>query len=151
MLKSRLRALLLAGVILSAAVPALAQNRGDLYKWWQSPEVIAQLKLSPEEIDALENLNLELRRKIIGLRNQVQQARVSVDSYFDQDPLDEESINQQFAQMAQAQSEVALEKSRFLLEARKLLGRDRFVELRNLFAASRTTRAAKPNDTQPAN
>ncbi|WP_449246826.1 periplasmic heavy metal sensor [Desulfarculus baarsii] len=136
---------------LAVAAPAAAQGGVDmykLYKWWQSPEIIAQLSLSPEEIDSLENLNLELRRKIISQRNQIQQARVTLDSYFDQDPLDEEAIRQQFSQLAQAQSEVTMDKSRFLLEARKILGRDRFIELRNIYGGAPPDQSVKPEPTQ---
>jgi len=145
----------LAGALLmlaAVAAPAAAQGGVDmykLYKWWQSPEIIAQLSLSPEEIDSLENLNLELRRKIISQRNQIQQARVTLDSYFDQDPLDEEAIRQQFSQLAQAQSEVTMDKSRFLLEARKILGRDRFIELRNIYGGAQPGQPVKPEPTQP--
>ncbi len=117
----------------SAACPAAAQEAPALGKWWRAPRVAQELGLTPSETRRLDRLYLEMSQERIRLRSQIQQARLVVDNLFDQQPLDQAAIDQQFQRIAEAQSELAMTQSRFLLEVRKILGRERFQDLRQIF------------------
>ena len=49
------------------------------------------------------------------------------------EPLDEKAVNRQFARLEKARSQLASERSRFLVEVRKILGHNRFQRLKQIY------------------
>ena len=135
---------LMAMLLLIALAPmAGAADPPALGKWWRAPRVAQQLALTPDETRRLDQLNLKMSQERIQKRGELQQARLMVDNLFDQEPLDQAAIQAQFQRLAKAQSEMAMVQSRFLLEVRKLLGRDRWQQLRQLFQSFRQRRQGR--------
>ena len=151
MTKSRIASVLLALALLAPAVTAQAAEPPALGKWWRAPRVAQQLGLTPQEIRRLDQLNLQMSQERIQKRSEMQQARLMVDNLFDQEPLDQAALQAQFKRMSQAQAELSMVQSRFLLEVRKLLGRGRWQQLRQLFQSFRDRRQFRPRQGQPRN
>ena len=129
-------ALAIAAALLLWAAPAAqaqAGPAGPAGKWWRLPRVAEELQLNESEKIRLDDLQLEFRRKRIQLKSRREQTRLLIDSYFDRPVLDEAAIKSQFAKLSQAQAEISLAQSNFLLGIRKLLGLERFARLRRLF------------------
>ncbi len=127
-------------MLLAAPLAAPAQGPPPPGKWWLLPGVVRELGLTPGEQDRLDELHLQMRSKRIQLRSQKDQARLRIDSYLERQALDQDALEKQFQRLAQAQAEISLAQSRFLLEVRKLLGSERFRRLRALFDRYRRQR-----------
>lgn len=120
-----------------AALPAMAGQINTRAKWWRAPQIAQQLHLNNREIQQLDQLHLQMQQRIISHRNEIDQAKLMVDNLMNRRPLNEKAVQQQYARLGNAQTAIAQEKSRFLVQVRKILGRDRFQQLRNIFNSSR--------------
>lgn len=144
MTKSRLATVLVTLALLALAATAQAADPPALGKWWRAPRVAQQLGITPQESRRLDQLNLQMSQERIQKRSELQQARLMVDNLFDQEPMDQAAIQAQFKRMSQVQAEVGMVQSRFLLEVRKLLGRERWQQLRQLFQSFRDRPQRRP-------
>ncbi len=140
MTRSSLASVMAVLLLIALAPMAWAADPPALGKWWRAPRVAQELAITPEESKRLDKLNLQMSQERIQKRSELQQARLLVDNLFDQEPLDQSAIDAQFQRLAKAQSEMAMVQSRFLLEVRKLLGRERWQQLRQLFQSLRQRR-----------
>jgi hypothetical protein len=123
---------------------AQAADPPALGKWWRAPRVAQELAITPAESRRLDQLNLDMRKERIQKRSEIQQARLILDDLLDQEPLNQSAIDSQLQRLTKAQSDMAMVQSRFLLEVRKLLGRDRWQQLRQLFQNFRQRRPRQP-------
>jgi Spy/CpxP family protein refolding chaperone len=122
--------LLLLAPALTAATFAQSEPSG---KWWHDPAIRAELKLTDGEIKQLDRLFKKSRRRLIELKNKVEKAQFEYQSLMEAEPLDEKAVNRQFAQLEKARSQLASERSRFLVEVRKILGHNRFQQLKQIY------------------
>ncbi len=141
---SRFASVVAVLALLSFASMAGANEPPAFGRWWRAPKVAQQLGITAEESRRLDEMNLQMSQERIQKRSELQQARLVVDSLFDREPLDQNAIQAQFQRLAKAQSDMAMVQSRFLLEVRKLLGRDRWQQLRQVFQQFRGRSQGKP-------
>ena len=114
------------------APPAGAQSEPS-GKWWHDPGIKAELKLQNSEIKRLDRLFNQSRRRLIDLKNKVEKAQFEYQRLMEAEPLDERAVNRQFGQLEKARSQLASERSRFLVEVRKILGHERFQRLKRIY------------------
>ena len=112
--------------------PAEAQSEPS-GKWWYDPGIKAELELQDKEIKRLDRLFNESRRRLIDLKNKVEKAQFEYQRLMEAEPLDEKAVNRQFAQLEKARGQLASERSRFLVEVRKILGHNRFQRLKQIY------------------
>ena len=122
--------LLLLTPVFAAPVDAQSEPSG---KWWYDPGIKAELKLQDGEIKRLDRLFNQSRRRLIDLKNKVEKAQFDYQRLMEAEPLDEKAVNRQFAQLEKARSQLASERSRFLVEVRKILGHQRFQRLKQIY------------------
>lgn len=144
MTRNLLTSALITLALLAASSVAYANQPAVLGKWWRAPKVAQALQITSEESRRLDEMSLKMGQERIQKRSELQQARLLLDSLFDQEPLDQAAVQKQFERLAKAQSELAMVQSRFLLEVRKLLGRDRWQQLRQEFRKFRQHRQERP-------
>ncbi len=102
-------------------------------KWWHDSGIKAELKLQDSEIKQLDRLFNKSRRRLIDLKNKVEKAQFEYQRLMEAEPLDENAVNRQFTQLEKARSQLASERSRFLVEVRKILGHQRFQRLKQIY------------------
>lgn len=102
-------------------------------KWWRIPEVAEMLKLTPNEQEKLDSLYLENRKKMIDLTGNLQKEKLELDRLLESKNFDESACMTQFQKVQTARANVANEYFKFLIEVRKLLGPDRFQQLKMKF------------------
>jgi Spy/CpxP family protein refolding chaperone len=102
-------------------------------KWWRLPRVGKHLELSQEEENRLDELFLNSRRRLIDLKSAVEREQFELDNLLEKEALDEKAVMAQFSKLEKARSDLANERFRYLLEARKTLGFDRYQQLKVLF------------------
>lgn len=131
--------LALAGMALGAAAPASAGSRVDsMQKWWNSPRMVEELKLTPPEKERLDQLFLDFRRIRIENRGKVQKEYLEIEAAFEKEPLDEARAKKAFRQVEEAKLASRKAQHAFMLEVRRLLGHGRYVKLKGLYKEYKT-------------
>lgn len=128
-------------LIILFAVPAMARrDRGNGLphgKWWNNKDVAARLKLSDKEIQKLENTYVDHRKRVIKLRAELEEEQFELNNLIDSRTLDEEAILKQARKLESARSTLSSEQFQFFLDVRKLLGFDRYQELKTMYQSLR--------------
>jgi Spy/CpxP family protein refolding chaperone len=131
MLKSLIASCLL--LFVTAFAPAASAQSEPSGKWWHDPGIKAELDLKDGEIKKLDRLFKNSRRRLIDLKTKVEKAQFEYQNLMEAEPLDEAAVNRQFAKLEKARSKLAAERSRFLVEVRKILGHSRFQRLKQIY------------------
>ena len=131
MLRQMIASCLLLIVILCA--PAAFAQSEPSGKWWHDPGIKAELDLKDGEVKQLDRLFKKSRRRLIDLKNKVEKAQFEYQNLMEAEPLDEKAVNRQFGKLEKARSQLASERSRFLVEVRKILGHNRFQRLKQIY------------------
>ena len=124
------------GLILLAivALPVVASAQdGPEGKWWRSPRVSKQLKLTDEEKAQLDNKFLDSRRRLIKLKGNVEREQLELQSLIEDNNLDEGKAKNQFKRLEKARRRLSGERFDFLMQSRKVLGNERFQEIKNMY------------------
>ncbi len=116
-----------------AFIPAVAAQSEPSGKWWYDPGIKAELDLKNKEIKQLDRLFKDSRRRLIDLKSKVEKAQFEYQNLMEAEPLDEKAVNRQFAKLEKARSQLASERSHFLVEVRKILGHSRFQRLKQIY------------------
>jgi len=126
------------------AIPAFASGKDmPRGKWWRNANTAATMKLSQEEIKMLDQKYVDSHRKLIQLKGDLELERFELEVLMDKDPLDEAGVIEQFKQMNSARDSLATERFRFLLDVRKLLGAERFQQLKTEFQKRKRHKQAR--------
>ena len=131
MLKSALTALVPL-IIAVLTVPATAQQGMPGGKWWKMPAVVRQLDLSAQEVEQLDDAYRESRRVLIRLKADIQTEQLELEHLVESRDLDETRALAQYQKLDRARSALGVERFRFLLTVRKIVGQDRFSSLLRL-------------------
>ncbi|MGD8564229.1 MAG: periplasmic heavy metal sensor [Desulfarculaceae bacterium] len=139
------------GVVLALlliCVPHLAGAKGGSLpppgKWWHVPQMSQELGLTPQDKIKLDDLFVQMQQQRIHHKSTIRQAQVFIDTQFERDNLDEAALEAHFKKLAEARAQIALIQSRFLLDVRKVLGRERFQKLRHLFRQFKARQWGRP-------
>jgi hypothetical protein len=126
------------------AASPLAEAKERL-KWWERPEVQKDLGLSTEELKEINRLNLQMRREMLRHRSIIKENRLVVNNLLEQETLDEAELDRLGQIQSQAQAAISRIWFDYLLEIRKLLGAERFKDLREIFKEYRNKRKKEKN------
>ena len=99
-------------------------------KWWKMPQMAGRLNLTDDEKEKLDLMFLEHRRQMIDLRSAKQKERLELEHLLDSASLDSAACMRRFMSVQEAHKAVALERFKFLLSVREMLGLDRFQQLK---------------------
>ncbi len=109
-------------------------------KWWLIPRLSNQLELNNEEKRDLDDLFVNSRRKLIDLKGTLERERFELENLLEKETLNEMAVMEQFEKLEKARSDLGGERFRFLLQARKILGFERYQRLKSLFREFRESR-----------
>jgi Spy/CpxP family protein refolding chaperone len=115
-------------------------------KWWQIPQVSRRLDLTAGEKNRLDDLFYASRRKLIELKGRVESEQLKLDHLLEAANTDQKAVEAQFERLESARSALADERFQFLLEVRRILGFERFRELKMIYREfmHRKTRRPRP-------
>ena len=94
-------------------------------------EVAKKLGLTNDDQKKLDSLFVQNRRKLIDLRGNMEKERLELELILDEEDFNKTACLNQFKKVQDARTNLALERFGFLIEVRKLLGYERFQELKN--------------------
>lgn len=100
-------------------------------KWWYSPKIQKNLKLSRNEIAKLDKLFAKSRRKLIKLKSEVENEQFELDQLFSKKKVNDNKVKKQFQKLEQARRNLANERLQFIIGVRNILGAERFQQLKS--------------------
>ena len=140
MKKMVLTVLFLAVVFIPLSVGAQNMPMG---KWWKDPKVVEDLKLTESQVSRLDEAFKNSRRKLIQLKSDVETQRFELDTLLDSDKLDQVKIDTRHKKLQDAQQALGTERFQFILEVRKIVGPEKFNQVKAMMMKSRRGRPGK--------
>jgi Spy/CpxP family protein refolding chaperone len=118
-----------------ARAPRTGKDRMSLppVKWWNIPQVAEKLSLTKEEKERLDTMYYDQRSRMIDLRSQGAKNRLELEKLFNKEPFDSAACLESFKKAQEARNTIGLERFRFLLKVREILGNERFQTLKGEF------------------
>ncbi|MEW5909987.1 MAG: periplasmic heavy metal sensor, partial [Thermodesulfobacteriota bacterium] len=123
---------ILAGLTLILSAAAFAQDVPP-GKWWQDSRVTNRLNLSPSEVERLDQAYGESRRRLIQKKSDVEAQQFELESILEKKQFDERAAQQQFQKLESERMDLSKSRFQFLMEVRKILGPERFQNLKNFY------------------
>jgi len=102
-------------------------------KWWHMPKVVESLKITYDEKTFLDQLFMEKRKAMIQVKSEMETKKLELESIMEKDPFDEDAALKQFETMHVTGQQMMKNRFKFVIEVRKLLGKDRFMQLKSQF------------------
>ena len=102
-------------------------------KWWRMPGVASELNISSDEQAKLDDLYYKHRNQMIDLKSESKKEQIALEWFIEKEKLDESACVNQFQKVHEARNKLSTERYNFLIEVRKLLGYERFLQLRPKF------------------
>ncbi len=130
-MRIRLPAVLAIAIVLGA-LSAFAQEVPP-GTWWRDPGIAGELQLTPDDVQRLDRLYTKSRRRLIDLKNDVEKEQFEYQNLLEKKNLDEKAVNRQFEKLEKARTRLSEERSRFMVEVRKILGYERFQRLKAIY------------------
>ena len=117
-------------------------------RWWKMPQMAGRLNLTADEKEKLDLMFLEHRRQMIDLRSAKQKERLELEHLLDSASFDSAACMRRFMSVQEAQKALALERFKFLLGVREILGLDRFQQLKTRVREHRMKRRHMERDSR---
>lgn len=134
MLKKYCHVILLLTVVFFAS-SALGQGMRP-GKWWKDPKVTQQLQLTDSQISQLDAAYNNSRRKMIQLKSDVEKERFELQNLFEKKNMDEKDIKKQHRKVEKVKNELSEERLDFIMEVRKIIGSEKYGQLKLIFSDS---------------
>lgn len=120
------RLLLLA---MLAAATLSAQLPRSFYAWWNKPEIVRNLKITPVQREQIRAAVREYRPHLLNVRVAVNQAEQSLAAQFDRSPVDPAKTNEAIERLVDARSDLTRTLSQLSLKLRLILTDEQWQEL----------------------
>lgn len=98
-------------------------------KWWHNPRVAEKLDLNDKQIRRLDEQFRKSRLKFIKLRGEVEREQLELEVFFEKKQLNEQAVLEQYKKLEKARTAMGLERFRFFIQVRKIVGYENFLQL----------------------
>lgn len=113
-------------------------------KWWRLPEASEKHGITPTEQEKLDELYMDSRRKMIDLKGILEKEMLDLELLMDTNTFDEKAAMEKYRAVQNARSDLSVERFRYFIEVRKLLGNDRYQLLKQRYQEIRRSRRQGP-------
>lgn len=98
-------------------------------KWWHMPRVVKNLNLAESQIKQLDEAFYTSRLNLIRLKSDLEREQFELETLIENKSLNENAALEQYKKLEQARVKLGIERFRFVLSIRKIVGYQRFQEL----------------------
>ncbi len=118
-------------IIAAMAVPSHAYSKQKLPdRWWDNPKIAGLIELTEAEKYELQDKYVELKRKLFKLKASVDSEKFELDILLDKGAKDSQ-VMAQYKKAEDARHKLGAEVFQFVLDTRRIIGSDRFMELKS--------------------
>ena len=143
MSKRMLIGMLVCSAMIFGVVQAYADDVGP-GRWWRLPELSKDMGLTDREKQVLDDMFVKNRNALIDLRSDIEKERLKLEDILAKDPVNESAAKAQFRRVEEKREKLSLERFNFILDARKVLGPERFRILTGKFEEMKKNRQGSP-------
>jgi len=115
-------------VFILAPTMASGQNMPS-GKWWHIPRVVERLNLSEAQVKQLDQAFRKSRLNLIQLKSDVEREQFELETLIENRILDEDATLEQYKKLEKTRVKLGVERFRFFLKIRKIVGYEKFQEL----------------------
>lgn len=128
------KSLIVLAAIISLLIPAISQAK-DIPpgRWWRIPYFADQLKITDQHKTELDHLYDRNRNRLSELKKQLERERGDLTRLLEGKELNENAAVVQLKKLENTRAVLAATRFSYSLEVRKLLGHDRFQQLKTLY------------------
>jgi len=101
-------------------------------RWWQRPEVIEELGLTPDQQAKIDSVTLEHARTMIDLKATVEKAELNLRVVADAEPFNAEKVREAFRALVDARSRLEAERFEMLITVRESLNGVQWQKLKEM-------------------
>ena len=105
-------------------------------KWWKDPQVSQKLSLSNDQISKLDDAYNKSRRKMIEQKSKIERERFELQNLLEKKKIDEKAIQKQHQKVEKAKSNLSSDRMKFIMDVRKIIGSEKYRQLKLLFQDS---------------
>jgi Spy/CpxP family protein refolding chaperone len=139
MSKRMLIGMLVCSAMILGVVQAYSADVGP-GRWWRSPELAKDLGLTDKEMQMMDDMFARNRNALIDIKSDIEKEQLKLEDILAKDPLNESAAKDQFRRVEKKREKIAFERFQFILDARKLLGPERFRILTEKFEEMKKNR-----------
>jgi len=99
-------------------------------KWWKHPRAAEELKLTPDQINKLEDIFLKYKTQMIDIKASMEKKRLELDNLLDKDTVDDKIILKETDTLIFATGELYKTYIRMLLDMKKILNPEQVNKLK---------------------
>ncbi len=99
-------------------------------KWWRMPKIAQAINITLDEKEALDDIFLKSRRKMIDLKGVLEKELLELGVLLEKKDFNKDFCLERFKEAQKARTNLAMERFSYFLEIRRVLGQDRFQELK---------------------
>jgi Spy/CpxP family protein refolding chaperone len=143
MSKRMLIGMLVCSAMIFGVVQAYADDVGP-GRWWRLPELSKEMRLTDREKQILDDMFVKNRNALIDMRSDIEKERLKLEDILAKDPVNESAAKAQFRRVEEKREKLAIERFQFILDARKVLGPERFRILTGKFEEMKKKRQSRP-------
>jgi Spy/CpxP family protein refolding chaperone len=133
-------------VALLAAGTLSAQLPKSFYVWWNKPEIVRNLKLTPVQREQIRSTIQQFRPHLLNVRAAVNQAEQALTSQFDRSPVDPAKTNEAIERLVDARSDLTRTLSQLSLKLRLILSDEQWQELQRRRPQRQNQPAPEPDE-----
>ena len=137
--------LILSLFLFSSAVMAQGMRPG---KWWKDPNVVQKLQLTDSQIAQLDAAYNNSRLKMIQQKSDVERKRFELQNLFEKKSFNEKAIQKQHRKVEKARNRLGEERLKFIMEVRKIIGSEKYSQLKLIFSDSFRERSWHRNEDE---
>ena len=139
-----IRTITVIGLLLMTASAAGAHGG----RWWDTPEVAEALHLSEGETNQLNQAYDAYSLRMIEIKSRVETEQFKLQTVLEKEDLDEAAMNAQYERLEEARALLSKERFGFFVEARKIIGPQRFHQLMEIYKARKAHRKGKESESK---
>jgi Spy/CpxP family protein refolding chaperone len=143
MSKRMLIGMLVCSAMIFGVVQAHADDVGP-GRWWRLPKLSKEMGLTDREKQTLDDMFVKNRNALIDMRSDIEKERLKLEDILAKEPLNEAAAKAQFKRVEEKREKLAFERFQFILDARKVLGPERFRILTDNFEEMKKKRPDRP-------
>ncbi|KPA15335.1 conserved hypothetical protein, secreted [Candidatus Magnetomorum sp. HK-1] len=105
-------------------------------KWWHKPGVVKALKITHKEKTILDREFHEKQKTMIRIDGEMKIHKLDMEALIESEPLKEKAVMDKLENILDTSKKMYKKQLKFLIEVRKLLGKKRFMKLKNHYKKS---------------
>ncbi len=141
-----MKATLIGAMLIALVASAGAQDVPQVPpgKWWQRPEIVRDLALTPEQRERLDVIFRDSAPELVEMRNTTEEKSVALRGQIDRPVLDREAIQRAAAEVSEARARLFERELLMLVDMRGVLNQQQWNRFRTNIERRATRRQGPP-------